>query len=210
MKKKVTVIDYGAGNILSLQRALEYLSVNVDVTSDPKKIEKSSYLILPGDGAFAFAVKNLKKKRIFNLLINHVNKQKPLFGICLGMQLLMTESNEFGKTHGLDIIKGKISKIVEKNDNIKVPAIGWSELSINQKSSSQYLEIIKNFNKKKFYFVHSYKAETYYKNDLLAYYYHGKNKVSSIIGRENVIGTQFHPEKSGKNGLEMIKRFIKI
>ena len=156
--KKITIIDYGAGNILSLKRALEFLSINAEVTSDLKKIQKSSYLILPGDGAFGYAVKNLKKKKIFNLLSEHINKSKPLLGICLGMQLLFTESNEFGNHKGLNFIKGKIIKISSKDHDPKIPAIGWSKIKLQTNN-----KMIKNinlniFDNKSFYFVHSFKA----------------------------------------------------
>ena len=209
MKKKITIVDYGAGNILSLKRALEYLSFNVEVVSDPGSINNASYLILPGDGAFGYAVKKLKDKKIYESVINHIFHQKPFLGICIGMQLLMTKSSEFGEHKGFNIIQGKITKIV-KSKNIKVPSIGWSEIIINDKHNKLGPINFKEFNKKSFYFVHSYKAEVKNDNDLIGYYFHGKNKVSAIIGKENVIGAQFHPEKSGKLGLKLINKFTKI
>lgn len=209
MRKKITLIDYGVGNILSLQRALEFLSLNVEITSEPKKIEQSSYLILPGDGAFGFALNNLKKKKIFDLILNHVLNSKPLFGICIGMQLLMSESNEFGKFKGLDIIKGKIIRIKKTIKN-KVPAIGWSEILVNKKYQSINSIQFEKFNKKEFYFIHSYKAVPENEKHIIGHYFHGEEKIPAIIGKENIIGTQFHPEKSGKNGLDMIKKFTKL
>ena len=208
--KKITIIDYGAGNILSLKRAFEFLSINAEVTSDLKKIQKSSYLILPGDGAFGYAVKNLKKKKIFNLLSEHINKSRPLLGICLGMQLLFTESNEFGNHKGLNFIKGKIIKISSKDHVPKIPAIGWSKIKLQTNN-----KMIKNinlniFDNKSFYFVHSFKAIPSNKDNLLGFYYHGKSKVAALVGKDNVFGTQFHPEKSGKIGLELIKKFVNL
>ncbi len=209
MKKKITIIDYGAGNILSLKRALEYLSFNTEVISDPRSINNANYLILPGDGAFGYAVKKLKNKKIYEPIINHISQHKPFLGICIGMQLLMTESSEFGNHKGLNIIQGKITKI-KKSKNIKIPSIGWSEILINNKHNKLESINFKEFNKKKFYFVHSFKADVKNNEDLIGYYFHGKNKISAIIGKENVIGAQFHPEKSGKFGLNLLKKFIKI
>ena len=209
MKKKITIIDYGAGNILSLKRAVEYLSFNVEVTSDPESIKNANYLILPGDGAFGYAIKKLKEKKIYDSVINHISQKKPFLGICLGMQLLMTESSEFGKHKGFNIIQGKITKI-KKLKNIKVPAIGWSEIIINKTRNKSGSINFKEFNEKRFYFIHSFKVELKNDKDLIGYYLHGKNKISAIIGKDNVIGVQFHPEKSGKFGLNLLEKFIKI
>ena len=208
--KKITIIDYGAGNILSLKRAFEFLSINAEVTSDLKKIQKSSYLILPGDGAFGYAVKNLKKKKIFNLLSEHIKKSKPLLGICLGMQLLFTESNEFGNHKGLDFIKGKIIKISTKNHTAKIPAIGWSKIKLELSNKMIKKINLNSFDNKSFYFVHSFKAIPTNKENLLGFYHHGNDKVAALVGKDNVFGTQFHPEKSGKIGLELIKKFVNL
>ncbi len=151
MKKKITIIDYGAGNILSLKRALEYLSFNTEVISDPRSINNANYLILPGDGAFGYAVKKLKNKKIYEPIINHISQHKPFLGICIGMQLLMTESSEFGNHKGLNIIQGKITKI-KKSKNIKIPSIGWSEILINNKHNKLESINFKEFNKKKILF----------------------------------------------------------
>lgn len=213
MKKKITIIDYGAGNILSLKRAFEYLSINVEVSYSPRKIKDASYLILPGDGAFNFAIKNLKKKKLIEPILEHSNSGKPLLGICLGMQLLMTQSQEFGVFKGLNIINGEIVKIKNQNKNefTKVPAIGWSEIFMNKKSSEYRNLPYSKFEKKNFYFVHSFKAVPKNNENLISYYFFDKNeKVAAIIGNKNAVGTQFHPEKSGKWGLEMIKMFLKL
>ena len=213
MQKKITIVDYGAGNILNLKRSFEYLSINVEVTSCPKKIKESSYLILPGDGAFNFAITSLKKKKLFDPILEHVGNSKPLFGICLGMQLLMTQSEEFGIHKGLNIIEGKIIKIKNQNKKelIKVPSIGWSEILMNKKNKEYKNLPYSKFEKKIFYFIHSFKAVPKNNKNLISYYYLDRNeRVAAIIGKDNVVGTQFHPEKSGKWGLEMIKMFLKL
>lgn len=210
MKKKITIIDYGAGNILSLKRALEYLSFNTEVISDPRSINNANYLILPGDGAFGYVVKKLKDKKIYESIINHVSNQKPFLGICIGMQLLFTESNEFGNHKGLDFIKGKIIKISTKNHTAKIPAIGWSKIKLELSNKMIKKINLNSFDNKSFYFVHSFKAIPTNKENLLGFYHHGNDKVAALVGKDNVFGTQFHPEKSGKIGLELIKKFVNL
>jgi glutamine amidotransferase len=211
MKKKISIIDYGAGNILSVSRSFIKSGASVEVLTDIKKIENASYLVLPGDGSFSFAANQLKKKGIFDLILKHIDKGNPLLGICLGMQLLMSESEEFGKHFGLSIIKGKISAIKhQKLTHLKVPVIGWHPILLKKKTLNVKKINFKKFNNKDFYFVHSYYAVPENKNEILAYYKYGNEKITAIIGRENVLGTQFHPEKSGQNGINIIKTFLRI
>ena len=152
MKKKITIIDYGAGNILSLKRALEYLSFKAEVASDSISTNNANYLILPGDGAFGYAVKKLKEKKIYESIINHVYNKKPFLGICIGMQLLFTESNEFGNHKGLNFIKGKIIKISTKNHTAKIPAIGWSKIKLEVGKKMIKKINLNSFDNKSFYF----------------------------------------------------------
>ena len=122
------------------------------------------------------------------------------------MQLLLSKSEEFGKSTGISIIKGDVIKIKKKNsDNFKLPVIGWHSLIV--KKNSQF-KAIKSLNNKEFYFIHSYQAIPDNKNDILAYYKYGNEKITALIRKENVIGMQFHPEKSGKNGIQLIKTFL--
>jgi len=208
-KKKVTIIDYGAGNILSIQRAFEECKADVKIATKAKEIDQASCLVLPGDGSFSYASKKLKKYDFFEKILKHVNKGNPLFGICLGMQMLLTKSEEFGLNKGLSIINGKIIKIKkQKKPHLKVPVIGWHDLYGNLDKKKITFNI-GNIDKKKFYFVHSYKAVTNVKKESLAHYNYGTEKITAIIGKENVIGTQFHPEKSGLNGLKLIAKILK-
>jgi glutamine amidotransferase len=211
MKKKITIIDYGAGNILSVRRSFIKCGASVEVLTDIKKIENASYLVLPGDGSFSFAANQLKKKGIFDVILKHVNKGNPLLGICLGMQLLMSKSEEFGKHFGLSIIKGKISIIKsQKQAHLKIPVIGWHPISLKKKTFNSKKFELEKFNNKVFYFVHSFHAVPKNENEILAYYEYGDEKITAIIGRENVLGTQFHPEKSGQNGINIIKTFLSM
>ena len=209
MKKKVTIIDYGAGNILSVFRAFEACSVTTEVTTDVNKIKNSSYLVLPGDGSFKFAARSLKKMGMFNSIGNHYKKGKPLMGICLGMQMLMSKSEEFGYSSGLSIIKGEVIKIKkQKETHLKIPVIGWNNIIINKSSKNKFNFNINSSGKKNFYFVHSYKAVPQNNGELIGFYNYGNEKITAIVGKENVIGTQFHPEKSGKDGINLLKNFL--
>ena len=211
MKKKVTIIDYGAGNILSVSRAFNECNASVEITADLKKIKDASFLVLPGDGSFSYASKRLKKTGIFKIIKSHFKKGNPLLGICLGMQMLLSKSEEFGTNEGLSIIKGKIIKIKrQRKIYLKVPVIGWHSIKTKAEYYKNKFIKINKFDNKKFYFVHSFKAIPQNKKELLAYYKYGTDNVTAIIGKDNVIGSQFHPEKSGQNGINLVKAFLKI
>ena len=210
MLKKITIIDYGAGNILSVRRAFEYCSANVEITSSANKIKNSSYLVLPGDGSFKFASIKLRENGIFDAIKEHCLKEKPLLGICLGMQILMTQSEEFGKNKGLNLIKGDVLKIKKQIKKfLKTPVIGQQDIYINQ--TKHNMNLIKKYKltKKNYYFIHSYQVVPKNKNEIIAYYKYGNQKITAIIAKQNIIGTQFHPEKSGKDGINLIKTFLK-
>ena len=208
MKKKITIIDYGAGNILSVSRAFNECNASVEIQSDPKKIKNASFLVLPGDGAFGYAASQFKKLEVIPSIQNHIKKGKPLLGICLGMQILCSKSEEFGSHQGLSIIKGKTVKIKSNIKKfLKVPVIGWHQIHINE---NNLLKKLKGHNKKKFYFLHSFMVKPVKKNELLGYYNFGKEKIAAIIGKDNVLGFQFHPEKSGLEGIKLLKNFLKF
>ncbi len=206
---KFTIIDYGIGNILSIIKAFEKNGVKLDVTSDNKIIRNSSCLILPGVGAFEPAVKTLCDLNLFDEIKSFVEMGKPVLGICLGMQLFMTKSYEFGENNGLNIIDGPVEKIQidESIPKFKLPHIGWREVNRFESSnnSKSYFENIFN---KKFYFVHSFESKPNDKKYVAGTCKYFKTKINSIILKDNIIGCQFHPEKSGKNGLKFIESFI--
>ncbi len=207
MDKIYSIIDYGAGNILSVQRALNYCNFRTKLVSSPKEIQNASYLVLPGDGSFKFASESLNKLQITDKILNHVKKGKPLIGICLGMQFLMSSSEEHGLSKGLSIIEGKVRKIKVKNNYInKVPVVGWNYTFFKNNSEKKFNKLNSVISKKNFYYVHSFSAEPKNKKEILAYYKYANRKIVSIVAKDNVIGFQFHPEKSGKNGLNLIKK----
>ena len=201
--KKIVIVDYDCGNLLSLKRGIEKIGLTSEISRDQNKILNSTHLILPGVGAFGNAMDLLKKFDLENIIKKYaLEMKKPLLGICLGMQLMLSKSFEFGEHEGLGIINGKVIKINHStNSKIKVPNIGWSEIIIEKEKSFE------TFNNKSFYFVHSFISVTENKNETIAHCNYYDLKIPSIIKKNNVIGCQFHPEKSSKNGLRFLEYF---
>ena len=202
---KIALIDYGSGNIQSAYKALELVSnykKKISVISNSKDLLKVDKIILPGVGAFADCIKGLKSISGMIDILNEVvlEKKKPFLGICVGMQLLATEGKEKGNHKGLGWITGKVIKI-KKNKKIKIPHMGWNTVEIISKHP-----ILK---RKKFesYFVHSYNFVCKEKKNILAICNYQQN-ITAIVGKENIIGMQFHPEKSQMVGLEILKNFV--
>ena len=208
MSKKITIIDYGCGNIYSLTRVLNKLGYTVEVTNDSDKIINSDKIILPGVGAFKIGIDNLKKNKLDESINLFLNKGNYLLGICLGMQLLMEKSDEFGSHIGLGLIKGNVTKLNNK-EYYPIPHIGWSQIELEESSlkKNSILENIKD--RSYFYFIHSFQVKTNLKKETLSFTNYGDNCFSSIINSENIFGTQFHPEKSGKVGERLLSNFLK-
>ena len=210
--KTITIIDYGCGNILNLVRAINFLGYKVEVTNDKKKILNSSHVILPGVGAFGNAMQQLKKYDLQNTIFEYTKLNKPLFGICLGMQILLTKSYEFGKHEGLGLIKGEVLKISNKTDKkIKIPHVGWNEIYPNNNEKKWKNKILKNLTAgTNFYFVHSYVCFTKNPNSTVAVCNYSNISIPAVVAENNVFGCQFHPEKSGEDGINIIKNFCEI
>ena len=205
---KTALIDYGSGNLQSAYKALElagnYGKKNkILVTSKSKDLLGVDKIVLPGVGTFSDCMNGLKSLPGMIDILNEIvlQKKKPFLGICIGMQLLATDGKEKGNHKGLGWIKGKVIKI-KKNKKIKIPHMGWNTVKIISKHP-----ILK---RKKFesYFVHSYNFICQNKKDVLATCNYQQN-ITAIVGKENIIGTQFHPEKSQKVGLEILKNFTR-
>ncbi len=208
--KKITIVDYGCGNILSLRRGMQEIGYSSEITNDNKKILNSDFLILPGVGAFENAMNLLNQNNLIDTLKEYVqHKKKTIFGICLGMQILLTKSYEMGEHKGLNFIEGEVIEIKKKSkiNNLKIPHISWNEISLNEKAKDKK-KINKEILNKNYYFVHSYLALTKKEEDTLAYCEYFDVKVPAVLNHENIIGCQFHPEKSGKNGLKFLKNVI--
>ena len=197
----IALIDYGAGNLFSVKNALEYLNVDLKVTSDKKDIENADGLILPGVGAFKQAMENLNDSGLVDTIIESTAK-KPLLGICLGMQMLFEESHEFGVSKGLGLLEGTITKI--EAVDLKIPHMGWNSL-IKNKECAMTKEIEDN---PFVYFVHSYKANAK-PEDVVYYSKYGEN-IPALVSKGNIFGAQFHPEKSAETGLKMLENFVSL
>ncbi len=200
----IAIIDYGVGNLFSLASSFSHVGCDAIVTGDEKIIKNADKIILPGVGAFPDAIKKLKENDLDKVIIEEVKKGKPLLGICLGMQMLFTKSYEFGVSSGLDLISGEIKEIKPLIGNNKVPHIGWNSLDFQ--SDSKLFKYIKNGDY--VYFVHSYSAQNV-NSGVTATTFYGSSLTASVE-KDNVYGTQFHPEKSGKVGLDILKAFTEI
>ena len=202
--KKICILDYGLGNIKSLFNALKKIGVNPFLFSEDNNDKKNYDLVfIPGVGSFSKASELLNNNKYKNFIQNTLENSN-IFGICLGMQILFTSGEENGKNNGLDIIKGNV-KILEKNENkLILPFVGYQAVNFLNDSYKN----ISNFNSQKFYFVHSYAAFPENENNLIANTKSQNIEYCAAVFKDRVFGTQFHPEKSGKIGLEFIKNYI--
>ena len=198
----IAIIDYGAGNLFSVKNALDFLGLENKITKDPADLRAADRLILPGVGAFADAMRMLNESGLVDVIREEVQK-KPLLGICLGMQMLFEKGYEFGETDGLGLIKGCV-KLMEPDGNLAIPHIGWNELEKNEECPL----LAKCGEGEYVYFVHSYAAECDSKN-VAAYCDYGM-KVPALVFEGNVYGAQFHPEKSGDTGLNILRCFAAL
>lgn len=201
--KKICILDYGMGNIKSLENSIKKIGFNVSFFSDKGNIDLN-FLIVPGVGAFNSAIEIFKKKKIHLKIKEFLSySNNNLLGICLGKQILFTHGFENKKTRGLNLINGDVN-ILSTNKNYKLPNVGWSEIYV--KSNLGKFEFINNFNKQKFYFVHSFTGRPNIEENVLATSKYKDIEFCSISSnKKNIIGVQFHPEKSGKIGLEFLK-----
>jgi len=207
---RVTLIDYGVGNILSVKRSLEYCGAIVTVSADPEVVLSSSRLVLPGVGAFHKGMAELVKRELVAPIQQVANSGKPVMGICLGMQLLLSESEEFGHTDGLDLIPGRVVAVPDCDivgQQLKIPHIGWNALVPCRSQSFKHPLLKYNNAGDAMYFVHSFMSMPDDPACRLVDCYYGGNAIAAIISLGNVIGCQFHPEKSGEAGLRLIRAF---
>lgn len=200
----IQVLDYGAGNIRSICSALEYLGCKYKICQKNKNINPKEKLIIPGVGSFRKAMENLQRKQLIDTLSEYKENGVPLMGICLGMQLLFDESEEDGNTIGLKFFNGSVRKFPENLKNVKVPNIGFSQLELNDKNTPDILKGIPEI--ADFYFLHSYAIFTPLMTAKFSFSQNGMRFVS-VIQNKNIVGVQFHPEKSQTNGLKLLNNF---
>ena len=197
----IAIIDYGMGNLRSVQKAFEFLGFEAIITQDPKEILKADKVVLPGVGAFCDAISTIKEKKLDEVIFEVVKENKPLLGICIGMQLMFDKSYENGEYAGLGILSGEVVKLP---DTEIIPQIGWNNLDIKREtplfdglSEEDYV-----------YFVHSYHVETS-APIVSATCYYGK-EINVAVEKNNIYALQFHPEKSGDVGLKILKNFGRL
>ncbi len=207
-RPKITIVDYGMGNLFSLHSALKFIGADPVISDDPKQIQNAKMLILPGVGAFGRGMHELEQRSLKQAILNFVQMDRPLMGICLGMQLLMSKSYEFGEFEGLNIIQGEVVPFMKQRVRgtlLKVPHVGWNSIESHRTSDSLLKGIQSPAD---FYFVHSYFIVPEENADVLAVSRYGEDQFCSVVKRRQIVGCQFHPEKSGLVGLRLLKNFI--
>lgn len=206
--KHVTIIDYGIGNLLSISRALEFLGARVALTSDPDKVKRAEFLVLPGVGAFKSGMQGLQERQLVQPIREYVKKGNPFLGICLGMQLMLDSSDEDGWHEGLGLIKGSVRTLPSHTAGgkvNKVPHVAWSRILPGHGGGS-LASVLSS--RPYMYFVHSYYVAPEVENQCIGRSSFNDLEFTSIVQKDHLIGTQFHPEKSGEKGLELLEAVL--
>ncbi|MFN3144938.1 MAG: imidazole glycerol phosphate synthase subunit HisH [Paracoccaceae bacterium] len=212
MSERVTVVDYGIGNVFSVCNALSRIGAEPHLASDPRDIAGAERLILPGVGAFSRAMENLSSRGHVEAIATFVETGRPFLGICIGMQLLMEVSTEFGEHAGLGHIAGKVDLIANTavdGTPLDVPHINWAEVTPTGAGANHPLlaDTMDDTGSRYFYFVHSFMAYPDDAAHLLATASYGGRQITAAVGRDNITGLQFHPERSGAAGLALLEKF---
>lgn len=214
MADKVTIVDYGVGNLLSARRAFEHMGAQVIATSSPEGVLAAERLVLPGVGAYGDCVGELARRGLIDPLQRYAATGRPLLGICVGMQMLFEASDEFGETAGLNLLAGRVARLPDCDLDgrpLRVPNIGWAPLEAGAGYGATAAPLIpETLLGRSVYFVHSFAARPRDEADTLAICRFGGHPVVAAVQRGPVMGTQFHPEKSGKVGLSIIRSFIDL
>ena len=203
MSGPIAVLDYGMGNLRSVEKALERVGADAEVTRDPERIRAAAGLVLPGVGAFPKAMEAVRELGFDDLMQAHVDAGRPVLGICLGMQLLFESSEELGGSAGLGLLDGAVRAL--DAPGLKVPHIGWNEVAwANGSSLHAGLP-----SPAAFYHVHSFAPSAPDDDEVIGWSTYG-SRFPSVVGRGNVFGVQFHPEKSGRDGLALLRNFVRL
>jgi len=207
-ESKIAIVDYEVGNLHSALKGFRHFTSNAFITNDARNLLSADALVLPGVGSFAAGMEGLKKYNLIEAVKSFAEAEKPILGICLGAQLLMSGGVEFGEYEGLNLIKGKVIKFPEAQMTAKIPHIGWTPIkpSENEKWADTIFENVEE--NSYMYFIHSYVIVPERSKNILAITNYGGYQFSSALKQENIYGCQFHPEKSGKAGLQIIKNFV--
>lgn len=199
----IAIIDYGMGNLRSVQKAFEYVGCNAVVTQDLRVILDASHVVLPGVGAFRDAMESLRGAGLLDAIYRVVDSGRPFLGICLGLQLLFERSYEGGVSEGLALLPGEVKRLPEKLD-IKIPHMGWNELKYKENPVFEGLS-----HPCYVYFVHSYYVEAGDQRHVIGTTFYGMD-IAVAVNKNNIYGLQFHPEKSGAEGLKMLENFARL
>jgi glutamine amidotransferase len=196
----ITIIDYGSGNLRSISNGISKIGYESVITNDPEKIANAEFLVLPGVGAYGTALKNINPYK--KIIIEHITNDKPFLGVCLGLQILLSNSEEKPNIKGLDIFKGNVKKFTNVE---KIPHMGWNQLKV----ANDNCPILKGVDKQFFYFVHSYYTNPD-DNSIVAGTANYGTDFTAVLHENNLFATQFHPEKSGIHGLKLLKNFVSL
>lgn len=213
MKKNVVIVDYGHGNLYSINQACIQVGYNPIISSSQSEIANADTLILPGVGAFKVAMEELINKNLIEPIFEFVQKGNYLMGVCLGMQLLFDTSDEFGNNNGLGLINGTVERFpsVINDKKIRVPHIGWNNIRKTSKENNWNSTPLANISEQDYlYFIHSYYAKPTNLNNILSISQYQEFEFCSSVQKDNVFGFQFHPEKSAEQGLSIYKNFLKL
>ncbi|MDP2641544.1 MAG: imidazole glycerol phosphate synthase subunit HisH [Candidatus Yanofskybacteria bacterium] len=210
----IVIVDYGVGNILSVTRAFTYVGGAPLMTDSPDLIRSAKALVLPGVGAFGSAIQMLREKNLLEPILEVAKSGRPFLGICLGMQMMMEESEEFGSHKGLGLIAGNVVAIPYQDtegNSQKVPHVGWNTISDRTNKEGFEDEILRGIKQgSSFYFVHSFLCSPMDEEERVADTSYGGVRIAAVIRKGNLFGCQFHPEKSGGKGLVFLKNFLDI
>lgn len=209
-KGKIAVIDYGVGNLYSLTKAVHLFTDDVFITDDSTDLKTAQAIILPGVGAFAAGMEGLEIRKLVEPIKQFALSGKPMLGICLGAQLMLSKGFEFGEYEGLGLIPGNVKLFPPLVIKERIPHIGWNEIYSDKPGCWKGTILDKVADKSDVYFVHSYILIPDKKEDIFAYARYGGHEFCAAIKKGNIYGTQFHPEKSGKVGLTIIKNFVNL
>ena len=204
-ERQIAVLDYGIGNIHSVAKALRAAGSNPLLTSSPEDVRKADLLVVPGVGAFADCMGCLVERSLDQPVLDFIRTGRPFLGICVGMQMLFSESLEFGTHPGLGVIEGAVERLKEEV-GIKIPHVGWNAVQAARPWAGSLLDDVQPGDM--LYFTHSFTATPTHENNRLADTQYGSNRICAAVQVDNVMGTQFHPEKSGDLGLKILQRFI--
>ena len=207
MSNSIGIVDYGLCNLLNVKNAIKYLGAKVEIIDTAQSVKNHSHIILPGVGAFKNGMRGLNIRNLVDPIKTHVDQDKPFLGICLGMQMMLNKSYEYGEVEGLNLIEGEVIKIPDRNsanEKHKIPHIGWNEIKYNNNIDNKVSD------NDSVYFVHSYMVNCKNKENVIASTNYNGIKIEAIIKNKNAYGYQFHPEKSGDVGLEILNNFINL